>query len=222
MKYVVENGLHKVEPYCHKSVINCKGRWLGRTVLDILLQEFKGQTVQDHRRNIERRKVAVIRGIGRARSHGRQTTAGDEVLNVVIKSGDVLVYDSHWHEPPIRDLGGPIHIVQEVGPLVAVAKPSGLPVHPAGLYRYNTLTSMLKDQLGVDVYGEYIQSVEEYTGLIMIWFFCIASHRLDRLTSGLMIVARSKAAASKFSVLLQDRQVRKEYIAKVQGKFPDK
>ncbi|MDB3972482.1 RNA pseudouridine synthase [Candidatus Thioglobus sp.] len=45
-------------------------------------------------------------------------------------------------------------------------------------------------------------------------------HRLDRATSGLMIVAHSKAMARDFSKLFADRLIKKTYLAIVSGSFP--
>lgn len=46
-------------------------------------------------------------------------------------------------------------------------------------------------------------------------------NRLDRLTSGLMILALTGRAARDLSEEFMDRQVRKEYVARVRGKFPE-
>ncbi len=45
-------------------------------------------------------------------------------------------------------------------------------------------------------------------------------HRLDRATSGLMIIAHSKTMARDFSKLFADRLIKKTYLAIVKGKFP--
>lgn len=48
----------------------------------------------------------------------------------------------------------------------------------------------------------------------------IACNRLDRLTSGLMFLAKNSKGADKMSQQLRDRSVRKEYLARVLGEFP--
>ncbi len=52
-------------------------------------------------------------------------------------------------------------------------------------------------------------------------FFPYPCNRLDRLTSGVMFVAKSQKAAERLSLQIQARTVRKEYIARVVGRFPD-
>ena len=55
--------------------------------------------------------------------------------------------------------------------------------------------------------------------------FCITSvyvavHRLDRLTSGLLIFAKSVGSARRFEKQIKARLVSKEYLCRVQGEFP--
>ncbi|CAC9605702.1 Ribosomal large subunit pseudouridine synthase D (EC 4.2.1.70) [uncultured Gammaproteobacteria bacterium] len=47
-------------------------------------------------------------------------------------------------------------------------------------------------------------------------------HRLDRATSGLMIIAHTKLMAKKFSKLFTERHIKKMYLAIVEGNFPHK
>jgi 23S rRNA-/tRNA-specific pseudouridylate synthase len=46
-------------------------------------------------------------------------------------------------------------------------------------------------------------------------------HRLDRLTSGVLLLARSSSVASKMMKQIQSFQVRKTYVARVRGRFPE-
>ena len=45
-------------------------------------------------------------------------------------------------------------------------------------------------------------------------------HRLDRLTSGLLMFGRNPAKAREMETQIRTRQVRKEYVARVEGEFP--
>lgn len=49
----------------------------------------------------------------------------------------------------------------------------------------------------------------------------IAVNRLDRLTSGLMILALSSPASRDLANEFQNKEVKKEYVARVRGKFPE-
>ena len=44
--------------------------------------------------------------------------------------------------------------------------------------------------------------------------------RLDRLTSGLLMFGRNPAKAREMETQIRTRQVRKEYVARVEGEFP--
>lgn len=192
--------IRRIEPYYYESLINCKKRWLGRTVPEVITTEFKAQSGRQHLQAVQEHRVYLIRNRG-TRS-GEFIIAGEKDLDeTFIQQGDLLYYKVHWHEPPIVDPGELEIIVgdNEGEGLIAVNKPTGIPVHPAGRYRHNCLTELLQIKLGYKVY---------------------ASHRLDRLTSGLLIVARTSQAASRFSEKLRDRNISKEYLARVVGKFP--
>ena len=48
-----------------------------------------------------------------------------------------------------------------------------------------------------------------------------ASHRLDRLTSGILILGKTSKAASKLSQQLREKTLTKQYLALVDGVFPE-
>eukprot|EP00798_Chlamydomonas_sp_ICE-L_P010299 gene10299-8222_t len=93
-------------------------------------------------------------------------------------------------------------VIQETEDFVAVVKPACMPVHTVGQYRKNTVLGILQAErpdLGV-LYPTY---------------------RLDKPVSGLLLLARSSAAAAKMRIHLEGRTCKKAYVAKVQGRFPD-
>jgi 23S rRNA pseudouridine1911/1915/1917 synthase len=98
----------------------------------------------------------------------------------------------------------PIRIVYEDEHLVVLDKPAGLVVHPGAGHSSGTLVNALlhhvKDLSGIG--GEL------RPGIV---------HRLDRGTSGLMVVAKSDAAHQELSRQFSDREVDKEYVALVWG-----
>jgi 23S rRNA pseudouridine1911/1915/1917 synthase len=92
-------------------------------------------------------------------------------------------------------------IVLEDEHLMVVDKAAGLVVHPAPSHREPTLAELLADRItGGDE--------EERAGIV---------HRLDRGTSGLMVVARTEAAHSALQQLIRERQVERIYIGLCQG-----
>jgi 23S rRNA pseudouridine1911/1915/1917 synthase len=92
-------------------------------------------------------------------------------------------------------------IVHEDERLAVIEKPAGLVVHPARGHRGETLVGLLGDLLGG---GEPARP-----GIV---------HRLDKDTSGLMIVARDADAHRRLSALVAAHAVRREYLALVEGR----
>jgi 23S rRNA pseudouridine1911/1915/1917 synthase len=87
--------------------------------------------------------------------------------------------------------------------LLVVDKPAGIVVHPAAGHRAGTLAQALA---GVAAGGEAGRA-----GIV---------HRLDRDTSGLLVVARSPEAHRRLRAALQARAVTREYLALVEGRPP--
>jgi 23S rRNA pseudouridine955/2504/2580 synthase/23S rRNA pseudouridine1911/1915/1917 synthase len=85
--------------------------------------------------------------------------------------------------------------------VMVVNKPANLPCHPAGRYFNHTLWAWLKTRHGV-----------ESPALV---------NRLDRETSGLLLVAKNAAAEAKCRTQFLQRAVVKRYTVLVEGAFPD-
>jgi 23S rRNA pseudouridine1911/1915/1917 synthase len=93
-------------------------------------------------------------------------------------------------------------IVHEDEWLAVVEKPAGLVVHPARGHRGATLVDVLGELLGGG-------ADPERPGIV---------HRLDRDTSGLMLVARGDEAHRRLAAMIRAREVRREYMALVEGR----
>jgi 23S rRNA pseudouridine1911/1915/1917 synthase len=87
--------------------------------------------------------------------------------------------------------------------LLIVDKPTGLVVHPARGHREGTLSQLLA---GTAAGGD-----PERAGIV---------HRLDKDTSGLILVARSEQAHQLLQQALRKREIRREYLALVEGVPP--
>jgi 23S rRNA pseudouridine1911/1915/1917 synthase len=87
--------------------------------------------------------------------------------------------------------------------LLVVDKAAGLVVHPARGHREQTLSQLLA--------GRVAGGDPERAGIV---------HRLDRDTSGLLLVARSEQAHALLQKAIADREVQREYLALVLGHPP--
>jgi 23S rRNA pseudouridine1911/1915/1917 synthase len=99
----------------------------------------------------------------------------------------------------------PLPIVFQDHDLVVIDKPAGMVVHPAAGHASGTLVNALLHHVD-DLSGI---GGEKRPGIV---------HRLDRGTSGLMVVAKHDAAHEELARQFHDREVEKEYIALVWGR----
>ncbi|CAE7605275.1 RIB2 [Symbiodinium natans] len=134
---------------------------------------------------------------------GRVTVDGKAVKSGhVLRDGQRIVHRAvRCRENPVLDRG-PIKVVAETKALLVVSKPSSLPIHPCGSYRFNSLIAILRNQ----------GTVEADAALH-------TTHRLDRLTSGLVLLAKTKESARRVGAWFAANQIRKTYLARVQGRF---
>ncbi|XP_041451894.1 RNA pseudouridylate synthase domain-containing protein 2 isoform X2 [Drosophila obscura] len=103
------------------------------------------------------------------------------------------------HEVPVSLQS--ITIVHMDEDIVVVNKPASIPVHPCGRYRHNTVVFILAKSHNL----KNLRTI----------------HRLDRLTSGLLIFGRTSKKARELEQQIRNRQVQKEYVCRVEGRFPD-
>lgn len=105
-------------------------------------------------------------------------------------------------EPKLAQESMDLRIAYEDEHLLVVDKPAGVVVHPAPGHGSGTLVHGL---LAYDVAG----GDEERPGIV---------HRLDRDTSGLMVVARSEEAHRRLQRLVRNRELERHYAALVVGR----
>jgi 23S rRNA pseudouridine1911/1915/1917 synthase len=124
-----------------------------------------------------------------------------------LEIGDIVKFElkleSKNYTPKASDI--PLNIVFEDDDLIVIDKQSGLTVHPGAGNHDDTLVNAL-----VGHYGKTLSSLggEERPGIV---------HRLDRDTSGLMVVAKNDQAHAKLSEAIANREVKRVYTALVWG-----
>jgi RluA family pseudouridine synthase len=180
------NGLRFARPYMHAFTANCKQRWVGESVLEVLVREFVGLSRADFERAIAQRRVLL---------------SGQPVVpERVFRDGDVLSHVTHRHEAPV--VGTPLRLLPHAdadgaAAVIAVDKPPSIPVHPGGRYRHLSLTFLLAREHGLRR--------------------LFIAHRLDRLTSGVVLFGATTEAAAGLAKLISTGQTRKCYLALVRG-----
>ncbi len=176
----------KLEPNIHKPVtlttfIEHKS---SLTLLDYLVNRFSYHTREEWRERIAQGKVKVNE---RVPSEGQPLRPGDEVAYTT---------DS-WEEPEVNKN---YRVAYEDDQLLALAKPSPLPVHAIGAYFQNTLMHLLR------------QDRPEARDYHLV-------HRLDSETSGLLLLAKDKETLQNLHKQWDRGGVRKTYHALCFGSF---
>lgn len=123
-----------------------------------------------------------------------------------VKPGDVFavfVPPAAPAEPRPQEI--PLAIVYEDDAIIVIDKPAGLVVHPAAGNRENTLVNALLAHCGASLSG--IGGVMR-PGIV---------HRLDKDTTGLMVVAKTDAAHASLARQLESRTMTRVYRAVVRG-----
>lgn len=130
-------------------------------------------------------------------------SAGDAKASLAMTTGMVVDVDV---PPPLPATPGaedlPLSIIYNDVDLLVIDKPAGMVVHPAAGHATGTLVNALLHHV-TDLSG--VGGMER-PGIV---------HRLDRGTSGIMVIAKHDRAHRALSAQFHDRLVRKEYLALV-------
>lgn len=124
----------------------------------------------------------------------------------ILKTDDIITFeDSVFDEICIEPENIEINIIYESENFAIINKPSGMLTHPTSTQKTGTLVNALlykyKDSLST-INGSF------RPGII---------HRLDKNTSGLLIIAKNNTAHEKLAQMIKDREIEKRYRAIVKG-----
>jgi 23S rRNA pseudouridine1911/1915/1917 synthase len=144
--------------------------------------------------------------IQRLARDGRVTVNGAPVEPAYkVRAGEALVVDVPDPEPALSLLGEdiPVDVLYEDDDVLVVNKPAGLVVHPAHGHATGTLVNAVVGKITSDT-----GRAAARPGIV---------HRLDKDTSGVMIIAKNDVAQLALARQLQGRRFQKEYLALVWG-----
>jgi 23S rRNA pseudouridine1911/1915/1917 synthase len=111
----------------------------------------------------------------------------------IVSAGDTVGYQIEIIEPPVDFSYGVVHSDDDI---LVVSKSGNIPVHASGKYIRHTLVARLREDLG---------------GKLDL------AHRLDRETSGLIVLSRNTEAARALGAAFSEGRVSKTYLAIVRG-----
>ena len=162
--------------------------------LDILLAEILGSRSRAQRMIVEGR--VLVDGATVRKNH---RVAGGE--RVAIDEGPPSA-EAPDADAPVADFG----VSYEDEHLIVVDKPAGVVVHPARGHREGTLAQALT--------GRAAGGEDPWRAGIV--------HRLDRNTSGLLVVAKNDTVHRGLKEAMARREIRREYLALVEGRPPSR
>lgn len=166
----------------------------------------------------ERLDTFLTSHLGQSRSQIAQLIKKESVLvngKIVSRSGVklkenqvILVKFPPLESKPALDVDFDVEILYEDDDILVINKPTGLTVHPAPSVKEATLVDWLKHK------GIRLSSLsgEERHGIV---------HRLDKGTSGAMVIAKNNAAHEFLSNQLQDKSMGRYYLAVVNPPLKD-
>ena len=143
----------------------------------------------------------AVRVNGRRSKKGLDVVAGDVIE---VKEGAAESTDTQQPPAPQADL--PVRVVHEDANVVVVDKPAGMASHPLQAGETGTVANFLAAKFPACLQANP-EALRE-AGLV---------HRLDRDTSGVIVIAKRRSVASALGKLFATRHVRKTYWAVVKG-----
>ena len=153
------------------------------------------------------RFVATLPGVGSRAAAERLLAARAVLVDGVprakshrLEGGEEILVEPKHEAPPVRPAPD-LRIAYEDEHLLVIDKPAGVVVHPAAGHASGTLVQALA--------GRTAGGDPERPGIV---------HRLDRDTSGLMVVSRTEEAYDGLRALVKRRAVEREYLALVRGR----
>ncbi|MBO6584674.1 MAG: RNA pseudouridine synthase [Gracilimonas sp.] len=116
-----------------------------------------------------------------------------EAKHILSRHDEVYHHNPHVIEPSVPD---EVQVLEQADDYLIVYKPAPLPMHPGGRYNKNSLTTILEEK--------------GFKNLRIV-------HRLDAVTSGLVLFARNKSFAQQAMICFSESKVQKTYYALVSG-----
>ncbi len=159
------------------------------------------QFLADRHGDLSRSRIQTLIRSGHARRNGEPSRPAEP-----LREGDSLTLEVPPPVPAERAAAEdiPLKILFEDADLIVLDKPSGLVVHPGAGNATGTLVNALLHHCG----GLSVIGGEERPGIV---------HRLDKETSGSLVVAKNDHAHNSLAGQFADRSVEKIYLAVVYG-----
>jgi 23S rRNA pseudouridine1911/1915/1917 synthase len=164
--------------------------------LDIFIAHYEPRISRSRIQTLIKEGLALVSG--RREKPGYKVRTGDNV--------SLELPEKKVHEVLPEPI--PLYVIYEDRHMIVLNKPPGLVVHPAPGNYTGTLVNALLYHYGSLPSSGYEGSERERAGIV---------HRLDKDTSGVIVVARTQEALRSLSAQFKARIVKKRYLALVDG-----
>jgi 23S rRNA pseudouridine1911/1915/1917 synthase len=128
-----------------------------------------------------------------------------------LRAGDEITVT--WRGVPQRGPCPDLEVLFEDAHLLAVNKPAGVPSHPVGKHQSGTVVQFARQRLD--------PAIRESLERGDVSFYPSLVNRLDVFTSGIVLVAKTRAMHGAMQALVERRLIGREYIALVEGWMDD-
>lgn len=168
--------------------------------LDKYIQDYLQKNTEDYK-SITRSFVNNLIDNGAIRVNDKLTKS-----SYVVKNKDQIeIFFPETKSTELKPTNIPLDIVYEDKDLIVINKPSGLVIHPAAGHEDDTLVNALLFHT-----NDLSMKNEMRPGIV---------HRIDKETSGLLVVAKNDQAHENLSAQFKNKTTHRIYYALVQGKF---
>ncbi len=171
----------------------------------VISEKYDGMLLRTYLRSVLNISAAELTSL-KQKSNGIMINQSRVTVRYVLRTSDVLALNrsDEASSEGIQPVNLPIDIIYEDDDIIAVNKPPNMPTHPSHEHQSDTLANAL---------SYYFLNKG-------IPFVFRAVNRLDRDTSGIVIVAKNKSAAYQLSKEFSSFRVEKKYIAISEGITP--
>ncbi len=165
-----------------------------------LKMHYPGRSRESLKRAIDRGVIEVIR------SSKHHTELGALKASTALHDSDqVLVISKRQPEPSANF---DYKVLYEDEAIIVIEKPSNLLVHPVGRFFYNTLLIHMR----TEGFTKELKAEKQF----------LLVHRIDRETSGILLMAKTREACAHLHEQFRLRETKKYYLAIVHGQVKEK
>ncbi len=175
-------------------------------MITVISSEYDGMILREYLRNVLRLSRAELTEL-KKRNDGIMLNGTRVTVRAILKEGDELILsrDDTESSEGVVPVELPLDILYEDDDVIALNKPPFMPTHPSHEHQSDTLANAL---------AFYFESKG-------VPFVFRAVNRLDRDTSGVVLVAKNKNAAFVLAKQISEFKVEKKYIAIVDGELSE-